>query len=125
MSGGNRVLKTGSVLGALTGMVLLSGCVAHAHPHHARPVVGAAIAPSGAVYVKVAPPSHRPHHARPSRPGPNAVWINGRWKWTGHRHVWVKGHWTARPHTHRNGHWVPGHWNNTRHGWHWIPGRWR
>ncbi len=117
MTGLNNTVKAGLVL---TAAALLGGCVAHAHP---RPVTAVAVAPSGTVYVKTAPPKHRPHFARPARPGPSAVWIDGRWKWNGQRHVWVRGYWAPRPHA--RSHWVAGRWKHTPHGWQWRPGRWR
>ena len=70
---------------------------------------------------RVAPPSPRTD-VRSARPGPNHIWIQGHWKWTGARYTWVTGHWVkARP-----GYvWVPGHWQRRGPRWAYIKGHWR
>ncbi len=106
--------------GLISGLAFLGGCAASAHP---QPVMAAGKAPVAVVYVKPAPPKHRPHYAKPPRPGHRVVWIEGRWKWDSHRYVWAQGRW-AKPPKHRR-HRTQGHWKNTRHGWYWVPGHWR
>ena len=85
-----------------------TGCVAAATP--------------GGVYVAAAPPAAIVE-TRPIAPGPNSVWIDGHYRWTGSRYDWVPGHWDARPRA--GARWVPGHWKRSRHGWRWTPGRWK
>lgn len=53
-------------------------------------------------------------------PGPKAVWIDGHWRWNGHRYVWVPGFWEA----HARGTWVSGHWDRRGRGHVWVPGHW-
>jgi len=62
-------------------------------------------------------------YARPLRPGPAYIWIDGGWHWDYHRHVYVQrpGYW-ERPRVGRN--FVAGHWQNTPHGKRWrVTGR--
>jgi len=55
-------------------------------------------------------------------PGPDYVWIQGEWVWSG-RWVWVGGHWASPPHPH--GTWVAGYWVKGPHGWYKTEGYWR
>ncbi|KAA3619492.1 MAG: hypothetical protein DWQ05_01865 [Calditrichaeota bacterium] len=74
------------------------------------------------IYVKVKPPARKVVVVKTARPYKNAIWINGRWHWNGHKYVWKAGHW-VRP---KKGFvWIPGHWNHNRRGWHWIDGHWK
>ena len=62
--------------------------------------------------------------AKPLKPFPNAVWIDGHWKWSSaiSDFVWVSGHWAkAKP----GKTWVKGHWRKTQKGWKWVKGHWR
>ena len=75
-----------------------------------------------ATYVRVAPPPPKTE-VKPSKPFPNAVWIDGHWKYKRGHWVWVPGHWAKRP---RSGAvWVSGHWVKTPRGWKWVPGHWK
>jgi hypothetical protein len=60
-------------------------------------------------------------YARPVAPGPDYIWIDGDWVWSGGRYTWHEGHWDhSRP-----GHvWHGGSWVSGGHGWHWNHGRW-
>jgi hypothetical protein len=54
-------------------------------------------------------------------PGPDYVWIEGDWGWSGGRYVWQNGHWDHR----REGHtYVKGNWAHTSRGYHWNRGHW-
>ncbi len=55
-------------------------------------------------------------------PGPEFIWISGEWVWR-ERWVWVGGYWGRPPHPHAA--WVPGCWENTKHGYRRVPGHWR
>ena len=55
-------------------------------------------------------------------PGPDYIWIDGDWMWSGGRYTWHNGHWDHR----REGHtWERGSWNHTGRGYHWSRGHWR
>ena len=43
------------------------------------------------------PPAPRFVRVRPSRPGPNFVWIDGYWYPVGNRYQWHNGYWTRPP----------------------------
>lgn len=87
----------------------------------------AALAASGCaplrrpLYVIDAPPAP-PHYARPPRPNAAAVWIPGRWRWTGTAYAWKRGHWEHRP---AGEVWIAGYWKSTHRGWTWVPGHWK
>lgn len=69
------------------------------------------------------PPAPRVE-SKPPKPFPNAVWIDGHWKWGSgaNDYVWVPGHWTkAKP----GKTWIKGHWKKTPKGWKWVKGQWR
>lgn len=96
---------------ALAAGALLSGCVVAPVP----------MAADTGIYAPMAPPP--PYvEAVPPLPYAGAIWINGYWNWSGHRHVWVPGRY-ERP---RPGmHWEPRRWE-PRSGGGWAPrgGRW-
>ena len=72
-------------------------------------------------YVPKAPPAPKTE-VRPAKPGPSHTWVNGHWKWNGHRYVWVSGHWSKS----RGGkQWVSGHWTKTPRGHVWVAGHWK
>lgn len=75
---------------------------------------------AGTVYVRDEPPPPQVE-VRPVAPGPNAVWIDGYWRWAHGRYIWVPGHWERHP----KGTWVPGHWDKRPRGHVWVPGHWR
>jgi WXXGXW repeat (2 copies) len=54
-------------------------------------------------------------------PGPDYVWIDGDWVYSGGRYSYQKGHWDHR----REGHtYAKGSWSHTSHGYHWNKGHW-
>jgi hypothetical protein len=85
-------------------------------------LTGLAAAPGEAavaVDIRVAPPP--PPVVVAPAPRPGHVWVDGYWRWNGHRHVWVKGYWArARP----GYRYVPAHWVQRGPYWHFVPGRW-
>lgn len=97
----------------------LLGLAFFATPLTAKTVIIAESQPY--VVVQEAPPAEITEVITPS-PGPQYVWIKGRWKWE-NRWVWGPGSWSIRPHPNAN--WRAGYWE--RHGHHhhaWIEGRW-
>ncbi len=44
------------------------------------------------------PPPPPVGYVVPAQPHPDAVWMNGHWKWNWvrHRYVWIPGHWRLR-----------------------------
>ena len=75
---------------------------------------------AGTVYVREDPPPVRVE-VRPAAPGPNAMWIDGYWRWGHHEYLWMPGHWER----HARGTWVTGHWDKRPRGNVWVPGHWR
>lgn len=74
------------------------------------------------VRVRVGPPPVRVE-ARPARPSPTHVWIDGHWGWQRDRHVWVAGYWAVPPQT---GYvWESGRWVNEGGAWVYYDGQWR
>ena len=61
--------------------------------------------------------------ARPFRPGPRHIWINGEYVMRGNDYVYTDGYWAVPPP--RYHYWKEGHWKNARNGWIWIPGHWK
>ena len=60
-------------------------------------------------------------YVRPGAPGPDYIWIDGDWVWSGGQYIWHEGHWDHP----RAGHvWHGGSWVSGSHGWHWSRGRW-
>jgi len=78
---------------------------------------------SGEVIVSDAPPAPIVETVY-AAPGPDYVWIGGRWNWQG-RWVWVAGRYERHPHWHPGGGWEAGHWDRREHGYVWVEGRWR
>jgi hypothetical protein len=72
-------------LAALLGSSPVAGCVATSSPPPSRGVVV-----SG-------PPPPAVAEARTAPPGPNAVWLDGYWHWTGAQYAWIPGHWEQPP----------------------------
>jgi hypothetical protein len=63
-----------------------------------------------------------PVYARPAAPGGNYVWIDGEWIRSGRDYVYRRGFWAApRARYHQ---YIPGHWQQRRHGWIWVSGHW-
>lgn len=61
-------------------------------------------------------------YTRPVSPGPDYVWIEGDWVWTGGRYTWHNGYWG---HARAGRVWVGGHWDRGARGYHWQRGHWR
>jgi hypothetical protein len=59
----------------------------------------------------------------PLSPGPENVWIPGRWAWREGQWVWQGGYWIKRPSPGLT--WVNGYWAKHGRSWTWIEGRWR
>jgi WXXGXW repeat (2 copies) len=61
-------------------------------------------------------------YTRPAAPGPDYIWIDGDWGWSGGAYVWHEGRW-GRP---RAGHtWQRGSWQSGSRGYRWNRGHWR
>ena len=86
----------------------------------------APVAALAQIVVRVEPPApivERHDHARHE----GQVWIDGYYRWNGHRYKWVKGYWATPPH--RGATWVAHRWERRGDGWvmvegHWDEGRW-
>lgn len=63
-----------------------------------------------------------PMYNRPISPGPDYVWIDGDWYYSGGEYRWREGYW-GRPRTNRV--WISGSWEQRRNGWYWRRGRWQ
>lgn len=73
------------------------------------------------VVVETAPPSAPYNELVAPAPYQGALWIDGYWGWSGHRHVWVAGRW-ERP---RHGYvWRPHRWHHHHGRWHLRGGGW-
>jgi hypothetical protein len=98
--------------------------VDHATQFGSIPPVGATTA-SGISAAKVlAPYSPPPKRAEipPAAPSPQALWVDGNWRWTGAHFVWLPGRYIDRPQSDAN--WIPGYWEHQGGGWVWVEGRW-
>ena len=62
------------------------------------------------------------YYERPVAPGPDYVWIEGDWVWTGGAYRWHNGYW-GHPRGGRS--WERGHWDHDGRGYHWNRGHWR
>jgi hypothetical protein len=78
-----------------------------------------AISCGGGYYVTTRPSP--PYYERPIRPGPDYVWIDGEWVWSGNTYTYTNGYWAA-PRPYRT--WVVGEWRPRGNGWYWRRGRW-
>lgn len=61
-------------------------------------------------------------YARPVSPGPDYIWVDGDWVWSGNSYVWHQGYW-SRPRMGRT--WHKGYWQSGSRGYRWQRGRWR
>jgi hypothetical protein len=68
-------------------------------------------------------PAHTVVVARPERPSPRHVWVEGEWAWRNGHYEYVDGYWAVPGDGYSA--WVPGHWRKRRGGWVWIAGHWR
>lgn len=98
---------------ALLGTV--AGCTVHATT---RPVSTQA---DVVVHTPPPPPRRVVVRDRPAPPGRGSAWVEGRWRWNGHRYVWVSGHWVSG----RSGQiYQQGRWTQRGGGWVWVEGGW-
>jgi hypothetical protein len=75
---------------------------------------------AGSYYVTEQPVE--PVYERGVAPGPDYVWIDGEWAWSGGRYVYNHGYWAHG----RSGHtYHRGHWNHDDHGYTWHKGSWK
>ena len=95
-------------LAAFAPLTALSGCVVRAYP-------------AGEVVVDEGPPPVREEIVGVA-PGPDFIWIGGRW-WRDHdRWAWEGGRWGSRPHA--GAVWVGGRWDHRGGRYVWHEGRW-
>ena len=73
-------------------------------------------------YVAVPPPPPRVEVVEVA-PGPQYVWIEGQWAWTGQNYVWETGRWLIPTDGHHG--WHRGRWKHAQQGWYWEDGHWR
>ena len=80
---------------------------------------------AGAVVVEEAPPPPR-IEVIPNAPGPEYIWVPGRWAWRvgPRRYAWLPGHYRVIRHPHHHA-WVSGSWQHGPRGWFWVRGHWR
>jgi hypothetical protein len=74
------------------------------------------------VYAGYEPPD-APIEAIPDSPGPEYVWVSGRWQWNNDKFEWVTGSWQTPPALTHD--WIPGRWEFDLHGWYYVNGRWQ
>lgn len=76
------------------------------------------------IIIKDTPPGKEQSDTIPPSPGPDHIWVRGRWKWdNNNRFDWVTGHWEKKPHPAAV--WIPGHWRQKPgYGWLWVDGHW-
>lgn len=72
--------------------------------------------------VQTAPPPPRTDVIITS-PGPDYVWVNGEWEWSGVTWIWDSGRWVHPPY--HGAIWIHGGWYHGRRGWYHHPGHWR
>ena len=60
--------------------------------------------------------------ARPPKPRPDYIWIDGEWYRAGRTYEFRQGYW-APPRADRT--WHNGHWVQRKGGWYWEKGYWR
>jgi hypothetical protein len=78
------------------------------------------VAPAQPAVATMAPPAPIAE-VRPRIPVTGAVWIPGRWEWTGAQYVWVAGQWSA---PRRGFTWVDGRWLKKGGQWYYVAGHW-
>ena len=79
--------------------------------------------PGVAVVVAEAPPAPL-YEVVTVSPGPEYVWVGGRWDWN-HGWHWLPGHYMRHPHWHPGAGWESGRRERRGGGFIWIEGRWR
>jgi len=82
--------------------------------------------PSQNGYAAAAPSPPPTYAYQPPAPGPNYIWINGFWNFTGGRYVWTNGYGALPPYA--GGYWIApryyggrfyaGHWGGSNYGGH-------
>jgi hypothetical protein len=102
---------------ALVLVAAVTGC------GRALPEPSTAEQPNSAYHaVPFPPPPARPEFV-PEQPHPDAVWIDGEWRWRGVRWGWIYGRWVIPP---DSALWSPWSWKRRRDGQLFVaPGTWR
>jgi len=85
-------------------------------------LVGCADTGYSGAYVETAPPPERVEVVEVI-PGPEYVWVPGRWSWSGTGYSWEYGRWVRPEGSHH--HYARGKWRHTNRGWYWVDGHWR
>lgn len=100
----------------------LGACVVSPPPAY-PPATGTTSMPSATVTgtAPIAPPPEQAEMVPPP-PGPNSVWVPGRWSYNGTDWAWIGGRYETRPTS--TAQWIPGHWTQQGNAWVWTSGRW-
>ena len=106
-----RELLTHALIPAGAVLLVGSGCESDPEPPP----------PERTVYVEQAPPPPQ-YEVVGVAPGPDFVWIDGRYVYYDHRYVWQPGRWERRPYG--NARWEGGRWDRDGRGWRYHEGRW-
>lgn len=94
---------------AVSGLVAASGCAV------------AVRSPGFVLYTRLPPPAPLVEVVLPP-PGPEYVWLNGYWYWSGAEYLWLRGHWSLPP---AGGYlWVASGWMYFDGRYRFVPGRW-
>jgi hypothetical protein len=104
---------TTALLAAALSFPTLTGCEARIYPAGGY----------REVYVDDVPPPPRTEVAVGVAPGPDFVWIGGRWWRDRDRWAWREGRWDRRPYARAR--WEGGRWEHRGRGYVWVDGRWR
>lgn len=75
----------------------------------------------GLVYAERRPPPDRVEVISVA-PGPNYVWVAGRWEFSNNEYRWRHGRWVPIERGYHR--WVPGHWTERGHRWYYVEGHW-
>lgn len=78
-------------------------------------------APQPTVQLVPAPPPLRSEH-RSAAPAAHFLWVDGHWRWDGHRHQWEPGHWVEPRQGESH---VAARWVNENGTWVYHPSRWQ
>lgn len=76
------------------------------------------------VVIKVKPKKPAISAAKPSKPAPAHIWIDGHWHWSNrcNKYIWKEGCW-KKPTKGKT--WAKGHWDEAPGGHKWVPGHWK
>lgn len=89
-------------------------------------VMAAGTGNAAEIYFRFGPPPPPPPPPREVivvRPTPRHVWVDGYYRWDGHKYKWHRGRWVVPPRGKKV--WVPGRWERGHRGHIWIEGYWR